>query len=282
MSGLSHGTRRRSRCALNRFTVHEQAIGCENCHGPGSLHQELRRRGPRARGEEDLTIVHPGRLPRPLQEAICSACHLGDPAIVAIRGREIGDFEPGRPLNDFRIHYRLEGGGDSMSVVGHVDQMHQSACYRKSEMTCLTCHDPHLRQTPADRVSFFRERCQSCHETRPCTLDRTARLAQEPRDDCAACHMPQSEVDAPHVAFTQHRIAVHTRLRHPSQRTSRTSWRPRTIRGSHPSTASGTSAWPTWSSATSRKVPPTRMNFAPARTNISRRPTGADCATPTL
>jgi tetratricopeptide (TPR) repeat protein len=30
------------------------------------------------------------------------------------------------------------------------------------------------------------------------------------QDDCAACHMPQSPIDVPHLAFTHHRIGIHT------------------------------------------------------------------------
>lgn len=199
--------------SLNRLKIVEKAIGCENCHGPGSLHQEFHRSKKLAPGEEDLTIVHPGRLPRPLLESICSSCHLGDPAIVPLRERRISDFQPGRPLNDFRIHYRMEGSRGSMTVVGHVDQMHQSACYQKSPaMTCLTCHDPHQKNAPLDRMAFFREKCLNCHNSQPCKLELAERLKKDPRDNCVRCHMPPSDTDIPHVAFTHHRIGLHAQL----------------------------------------------------------------------
>ncbi len=195
---------------LNRLKIVEKAIGCESCHGPGSLHQDLHRARKLSPGEEDVTIVHPARLPRPLLESICSSCHLGDPAIVPLRGRQIGDFQPGRPLSDFRIHYRMEGSSDSMTVAGHVDQMHQSACYQKSTgMTCLTCHDPHQRELPAVRASFYREKCLDCHQSESCRLDLSERLRTVPRDNCIACHMPQSDTEVPHVSFTHHRIGLH-------------------------------------------------------------------------
>jgi hypothetical protein len=196
--------------ALNRLTITEKAIGCENCHGPGSLHQEFHQTRKLAKSEQDFTIVNPGKVSRPLQESICSSCHLGDPAIVPVRGRLISDFHPGRPLSDYRIHYRLAGSNDSMTVVGHVDQLHQSACYQKSpEMTCLACHDPHQQTKPVDRLADFREKCLTCHKTQPCKLGTAERLKKEPRDNCVACHMPRSDTEIPHVAFTHHRIGLH-------------------------------------------------------------------------
>jgi hypothetical protein len=199
---------------LNRLNIIEKAIGCESCHGPGSLHQDLHRSSKPVVGEEDLSIVNPRRLSRPLLESICSSCHLGDPAIVPLRGRQIGDFQPGRPLSDFRIHYRMEGSSDSMTVVGHVDQMHQSACYQKSPtMSCLTCHDPHRRELPVDRVAFFREKCLTCHNSHPCTLDLKERLLKDPQDNCMSCHMPRSKTEVPHVSFTHHRIGLHSQPR---------------------------------------------------------------------
>ncbi len=196
--------------AINRLTVTEHAIGCERCHGPGSLHQELHTRQKLPAGANDTTIVHPGKLPRMLQEAICSSCHLGGAATVAVRGRQISDFQPGRPLTDFRIHYRAEGANEPMAVVGHAEQLHLSACYQKSEtMTCLSCHDPHASARPADRVAYYRAKCLTCHTQRGCKLDLPHRLKKEPADDCTACHMPRGKTEVPHVAFTHHRIGLH-------------------------------------------------------------------------
>jgi hypothetical protein len=207
--------------AINRLTVTEKAIGCENCHGPGSVHQEFHRSQKLAPGASDLTIVHPGKLPRPLQEAICSSCHLGEPAIVPVRGRQISDFRPGRPLSDYRTHYRTEGTSGSMTVVGHVDQLHESACYQKSpELTCLTCHDPHDKARPADRTALFRANCVSCHTTQPCKLPVERRLKTGPPDNCVSCHMPRSDTEVPHVAFTHHRIGVHGRAQPPAPQTA--------------------------------------------------------------
>ncbi len=194
------------------LTFHEKAIGCENCHGPGSLHRDLRRARKPEPGEDDRTIVHPGKLSRPLREAVCSACHLGGPATVPLRGRQLTSFRPGMPLTDYRIDYRFTGANEQMTVVGHVEQLRQSACYQKSpDMTCLTCHDPHQRARPDDSIAFYREKCLSCHEKRPCGLDRAQRLRKDRRDSCAGCHMPRGDTEIPHIAFTHHRIGRHAK-----------------------------------------------------------------------
>ena len=196
----------------NSYRFHEQAIGCENCHGPGSLHRDLQRAHRVPRDEEDLSIVHPGKLSRPLLESICAACHLSGAASVLVRGRTVNDVRPGIPLTDYRIHYRFDRGNEGMTVVGHIEQLRLSACYQKSaDLTCTTCHDPHQKKPPPDTVAFYREKCLSCHTSHPCRLSQTERLKQDPRDNCSACHMPRGATDVPHVAFTHHRIGTHQR-----------------------------------------------------------------------
>ena len=198
----------------HRITFREQAIGCENCHGPGSLHQALHRSKKHVPGEEDLTIVNPGKLDRPRLEDVCAACHLNPQATIPLRGREFTDYRPGRPLTDYRISYRFDGGDEQMTVGGHVEQTRQSACYKKSrDLTCVTCHDPHAPEKPKDRVAFYRDKCLNCHATQPCRLDEAKRLAKEPADNCVACHMPSGETGIPHLAFTHHRIGLHSPTR---------------------------------------------------------------------
>jgi predicted CXXCH cytochrome family protein len=198
----------------HHMSFQEKAIGCENCHGPGSLHEERHRGGQQPTGEDDLTIVHPGKLTRPLQEAICAVCHLSGPANIPVRGRQVSDFRPGRPHGDYRVHYRFEGDDEQMTVVGHVEQLRQSACYQKSEeMTCLTCHDPHARARPKDLSAYYRQKCLGCHTTQACGLDPAERLKKEPADSCVACHMPRGDTEIPHIAFTHHRIGRHAARR---------------------------------------------------------------------
>ncbi len=108
-------------------------------------HQTDRRRnGGRPAEAIDHTIVKPTHLPRALAEAICQQCHLESDSVVAARGRKWSDFRPGLRLQDFRQVYVFDGADASMTVTGHVEQMHLSRCYQASDtFSCLTCHDPH-------------------------------------------------------------------------------------------------------------------------------------------
>lgn len=192
---------------LHRITFHEQVIGCESCHGPGSRHEALHRRSGPVPAEEDLTIVNPGKLSRARLESVCAACHLSGAASVTLRGRHSGDFRPGMPLTDYRVDYRFEGGKELMTVAGHVAQLRQSVCYQQSaELTCVTCHDPHAREKPREQAAFYRQKCLSCHSVQACGLDPAQRRAQDAADNCLACHMPRGDTEMPHLAFTNHRI----------------------------------------------------------------------------
>jgi len=207
--------------SLERYTIHETAIGCERCHGPGALHAERHASLKETSAEVvDDTIVNPRHLPRELAEAICHQCHLESRVRVAVRGRLRGDFRPGLPWQEFYVNYTDSGDNQHMTVTGHVEQLHQSRCYQNSEtLTCITCHDPHednVASEPVDQVSDddgqaqtrLTRQCLQCHADESCKLDPTDRASRN-RNNCVACHMPDSATDIPHIAFTHHRIGIH-------------------------------------------------------------------------
>ena len=196
--------------SVHRLDLLEYAIGCERCHGPGSLHVKRWNSNDDQVGDADLTIVHPGRLQRELQEAICDQCHLRSATTVAVRGRSVSDFRPGLPGEYFQVHYGLKVPNQEMKVAGHAEQMRLSRCYQGSEtLTCTTCHNPHDKPAHEIGRAYYRQRCLSCHASDPCGVSEEDRIAQA-QNDCSTCHMPQVPIDVPHFAFTHHRIGIHS------------------------------------------------------------------------
>ncbi|MBC7852596.1 MAG: hypothetical protein IAF94_04085, partial [Pirellulaceae bacterium] len=195
----------------HRIHVGEASIGCEQCHGPGELHlkRHERKELPAATTEDD-TIVNPVRLSRELSEAICQQCHLRASAAVLRKGKSYSDFRPGLPLQDFRVDYALDLPNQEMTVVGHVEQMHQSRCYLGSPtFSCLTCHNPHSEPRAQERKAHYVKVCTTCHQPAHCRVSPAERQQQSPENDCTTCHMPSTPTDIPHLAFTHHRVAIH-------------------------------------------------------------------------
>jgi len=204
--------------SYHRIRVDELGIGCERCHGPGSLHV-ARHNGESASdpGEDgdgfDRTIVNPARLTRDRAEAVCHQCHLQPRAYVDPRGRSLADYRPGLALEDFQHYYRSTDPRQRMKVVGHAEQMMQSRCYKESNsLSCITCHNPHATPSIADRPAHYRRLCQGCHagdDKSRCTADTVKRQQTLPADNCVACHMPTVPTKTLHTAVTHHRIGLH-------------------------------------------------------------------------
>lgn len=193
----------------NHYTVVPEGISCERCHGPGSLHVERALSG--LVGESDSTIVNPARLDRSVELSICQQCHLTGISVFE-PGEDPTTFRPGTLISAHRSVFVESDKTESDATIGiasHGARLAQSACFIASDMTCTTCHDPHVPVASLGPDSFNAV-CSTCHEpatgstlcSRPVT-DPAERLT----GDCSGCHMPKSGTsDIPHVTFTDHLI----------------------------------------------------------------------------
>ncbi len=187
--------------ALGEFPA--RGISCAACHGASGEHVARM-------GEAALTgaaaaepgILDPSDLPPERQLDLCARCHLEGDAQIEIAPPGAQPFRPGEDLLARRAVLVARAPGDAASFVSQVHRLSRSACFRASpEMTCTTCHDPHLPprlQTRADSAAA----CSDCHRglTHP-------EVPGSEGGDCIACHMPAIEpFDLPGARIADHWI----------------------------------------------------------------------------
>ena len=182
-------------------------IDCQRCHGPGRKHVEaVRANAPGA--VIRAAIVNPERLSRERQLEVCMECHLETssshmPNEIRRYDRTVFSYRPGEPLGDYKILFDpVSNQKDDRFEIAHAAyRLRMSACFRNSQMTCLTCHDPHASYRASGMTQHYLKACKSCHTE----VKHTVALPQG--SDCLTCHMPQRRTDdAVHVVMTDHHI----------------------------------------------------------------------------
>jgi predicted CXXCH cytochrome family protein len=184
-----------------------QGIDCQRCHGPGAAHVKAVISGASIE-EIRHAIVNPARLDRERQLEVCMQCHLETssshmPNEIRLYDRGVFTFRAGQPLGEYKLYFNpVSNQGDDRFEIAHAAyRLRMSACFKNSEMTCLTCHDPHQSYRGTGSTEHYVQVCMSCHQG----VKHTASLPQS--SDCLDCHMPKRRTDdAVHVVMTDHYI----------------------------------------------------------------------------
>jgi hypothetical protein len=203
---------------FERAPFSELAIGCENCHGPGTDHLRAMSSASspsrKNHAHFNIGIVNPARLTPYLADNICMACHQTGDARVLKPGRAYKDFRPGHPLDDTLSILMVPPTPESPPTADHVEHyysMSLSRCYRASpgRLSCITCHDPHDEPSREEAPAYFRGKCLACHTNQSCKLPIETRMQNKPANNCIGCHMPKRDIQViSHSSATNHRIVA--------------------------------------------------------------------------
>jgi len=189
--------------SLNKFNHVPNGISCENCHGAGELHIKQKLAGIKVDTAKhiDYSIVNPKDLTRKQQMDLCQRCHLQGISVLN-DGKSFYDFKPSQHLSDVMQVFLPEYEEDNHFIMAsHAERLRKSECFKQSEMTCLTCHDPHISSTTLGD-EHYNAKCLSCH-----TTNHTQCSKEDETSNCISCHLPKSTtIDIPHVTIHDHFI----------------------------------------------------------------------------
>ena len=165
-------------------------IDCEKCHGPAVQHVQYQKEHPDEK--KGKFIINPATFSRQQSLDLCTLCHGGR----LNKTKPSFEFETGDTLANYftkDVHVT-----DTASIDVHGNQfglLSASKCFQLSQMTCLTCHDPHKNE--ASKIETFSSRCMSCHTKEHnnfCKMDK--KIGASITQNCIDCHMPRQESKA--------------------------------------------------------------------------------------
>ena len=164
------------------------AIGCERCHGPGELHVIGSNWSTAATRRSSTPIISSPRSGWPF----AYQCEVGGPtnAVTALGGNCSTIARGSPPPHSSPSALRRRTADE---VVGHVEQMKVSRCYRESQGRWVALgHDPDGRPAPEEKTGVPPPVPRLLHRTKGSKLAEPTRRARSRDDDFVQGHMPRS------------------------------------------------------------------------------------------
>jgi predicted CXXCH cytochrome family protein len=184
-----------------------QGIDCQRCHGPGANHAKAAKTSGSTIAQIQAAIINPTNLERSRQLEICMECHLStsgsqDRNISVRFNRDVFSYHPGEPLSEYKLYFdtsQPDKGGFEIADAAY--RLRMSKCFQQSQMTCLSCHDPHGIDPHKRTESSYLQVCQRCHQ------NVVHKISLQKTETCLSCHMPKRRGEyATHIVLTDHYI----------------------------------------------------------------------------
>jgi Flp pilus assembly protein TadD len=183
-----------------------QGIDCQRCHGPGANHVAAARNSRSTITQIQTAIVNPASLERSRQLEICMECHLStsgsqDKNISVRFNRSVFSYHPGESLSEYKLYFDTPQPDKSgFEIADAAYRLRMSKCFQDSQMTCLSCHNPHGDPGERTEVAYLKV-CQRCHQN----VAHTISLPKT--ETCLSCHMPKRRGEyTTHIVLTDHYI----------------------------------------------------------------------------
>jgi predicted CXXCH cytochrome family protein len=188
----------------NNLTFREPGIDCEMCHGPAAQHVASIQAGKPYEKRPIDPPVDFSRISAAEFMAICAQCH--EQSAVRHELTELNYSTTGQFFQHYRqrpfIEFSRKGfykDGRLRGTAFIVESLMRSKCFKKGNVTCGSCHDPHSADADSNPTSLkFRDHpdqmCLQCHApfaTKEAMERHTHHPAASEGSRCVSCHMPR-------------------------------------------------------------------------------------------